>query len=305
MNRNKNTELIVGATVLVSLIILIAGVLWLKEVNVSRQQVVYSVLFPNVSTLQLGDPVMVNGVQKGAVKRISLHHDSVLVLIAIDEGVRLTDSSTIRVQNVGIMGERAIGIDLSSRGKTCSPGRDAPHITGYFDTGIAEAMGMLGTILTDVETLLARVSTIVDATVGDPSFTAQFKSIVERLNSVTASADELVSRHTHTISRAVNNIETLTGDLKTLVADNRGTIDTSLHNVQEITEKVNLLMADVDSITGTLKTMSRSIEKGEGTMGKLLEDESMYSDLKTSIADLDSLARQIRDKGMKVRFRLW
>ncbi len=304
MNQNKRTELLVGATILVALCILIGGVLWLKEVNVSRSRVTYSVLFPNVSTLQKGDPVMVNGVQKGAVKRISLYRDSVLVLINVDKGIRLTDSSLVRVQNVGIMGERAIGIELSSKGTAFTPGENRPHIPGMFDTGIAEAMGMLGTILGDVELLLAQITGVVDSTVGAPSFTQQFNRIVYRLNSVTEVADNLVQEHKYTIDEAIRNIEAVSTDIKYLVDTNKDDIDTSITNLKTISSKVTRLTSDIDSVTGSLKSITRAIENGEGTMGKLMEDEQLYSGLKESITNLDSLAAQIRRKGMKVKIKL-
>jgi len=65
--------------------------------------------------------------------------------------VPLTDSSKITVQNIGLMGERMVGVQLSGKGALCKPNgkgkNGTTYINGYFDTGIAEAMGMVGTVL--------------------------------------------------------------------------------------------------------------------------------------------------------------
>ncbi|MDD5674905.1 MAG: MlaD family protein, partial [Chitinivibrionales bacterium] len=106
--KKSNMELMVGGSILLAVFILIASVLWLKEISVLAKLVSYTVLFPNVSTLQPGDPVMVNGVKKGMAQEIFLRNQRVAVEIALDKSVGLTDSARITVQNIGIMGERMI-----------------------------------------------------------------------------------------------------------------------------------------------------------------------------------------------------
>ncbi len=69
--------MIVGGVIFLSLFILIAGILWLKEVSFSQKTVSYTVLFPNIGTLQVGDPVTANGVKKGIVKRLYLYKSKV------------------------------------------------------------------------------------------------------------------------------------------------------------------------------------------------------------------------------------
>jgi len=115
VKKNK-VELIVGGTIFIALFILIAGVLWLKGALVMNKMVQYSVLFPNVGTLQPGDPVVVNGVRKGSVSTIDLKGARVAVTINLDKDVALTDASKVTVQNIGLMGERMVGIQLDAAG---------------------------------------------------------------------------------------------------------------------------------------------------------------------------------------------
>ena len=65
--KKSNMDIIVGGSILLAIFILVFGVLWLKESLVAKQMESYTILFPNVGTLQLGDPVMTNGVTKGRV----------------------------------------------------------------------------------------------------------------------------------------------------------------------------------------------------------------------------------------------
>lgn len=63
--KKTNMDLVVGGSIIIAIVILVAGVLWLKEVSITSKMVSYTVLFTNVGALQVGDPVMVNGVNKG------------------------------------------------------------------------------------------------------------------------------------------------------------------------------------------------------------------------------------------------
>jgi phospholipid/cholesterol/gamma-HCH transport system substrate-binding protein len=297
-------ELIVGGTILIAAIILIAGVLWLKGAMVTGKMVEYTVLFPNVGTLQLGDPVMVNGVKKGNVSNVYLYGPKVAVNIKLDKDVPLTDSSKITVQNIGLMGERMVGVQLSGKGTLCKPNGKGKsgitYINGYFDTGIAEAMGMVGTVLGDVRVLVRNVSLIVDSTVGDTVFFKKFRRIVSRLDTVTSMAENLIGNNRPSINRSIANIETMTSDVNVLLDTNKPRINTILANGAELSSRGVTVAGKIDTLSRTIQTMINRINNGEGSIGLLLKDEQFYHDLKKSIGDLDTLLSEVNRKGLKL-----
>ena len=297
-------EIIVGGTILIAAIILIAGVLWLKGAMVTGKMVEYTVLFPNIGTLQLGDPVMVNGVKKGNVGNMYLYGPKVAVDIKLDNDVPLTDSSRITVQNIGLMGERMVGVQLSGKGALYKPnGKGKSKITyinGYFDTGIAEAMGMVGTVLGDVRVLVRNVSLIVDSTVGDTVFFRKFRRIVSRLDTVTSMAENLIGNNRPAINRSIANIETMTSDVNALLDTNKPHINTILANGAELSSRGATVAGKIDSLSRNIQTMINRINNGEGSIGLLLKDEQFYHDLKKSIGDLDTLLSEVNRKGLKL-----
>jgi phospholipid/cholesterol/gamma-HCH transport system substrate-binding protein len=304
--KKNNMEVIVGGFILIALFILIAGTLWLKSSTFTRSMCEYSVLFPNVGTLQEGDPVMVNGVRKGGAKAITLNGPKVTVVIKLDRNVTLTDSATITVQNIGLMGERMIGVQLSEKGSPLKPSGKG-HITviqGHFDTGIAEAMGMVGTVLGDVRVVVANVAAIIDSTVGDTSFYKTFKRIVGRLDSVTRLAQSLVDNNKGKIDRTFTNIKTVTTDIKDLLDSNKAQLNTIVSNGTQLTQRALVIAGTIDTITTSLQTMVKRIEKGQGSAGMLLSDEQFYKDLKKAVTDLDSLVTDVSQDGLKLRLKL-
>ncbi len=303
MKKNK-VELIVGGTIFIALFILIAGVLWLKGALVMEKMVQYCVLFPNVGTLQVGDPVMANGVKKGAVSKIALKGARVAVTIDLDKEVVLTDSSRITVQNIGLMGERMVGIQLDARGKRVAPnvknGSGNYYFEGYFDTGIAEAMGMIGTVLSDVRALVKNVDWIIDGTVGDTLFFMQFKRIVSRLETVTGAVERLIADNRPSIDRSVAAIERVTAEVNGLIDTNKRSINALVKDGSELGSRAVTIASRIDSLTVTLETVLARLDKGEGTAGLLLKDERFYYDLKRAIVDLDTFITTANRKGVKL-----
>ena len=95
-NRKKNT--VVGLFVILSLLILLFGVYFLKETGPGRKSDVYSVLFDQVSTLQDGDPVKVNGVKMGktAAGAVWLNEDALTAYAFYQYWRQVGDSDVIR-----------------------------------------------------------------------------------------------------------------------------------------------------------------------------------------------------------------
>jgi phospholipid/cholesterol/gamma-HCH transport system substrate-binding protein len=300
-------ELIVGGSILVALFVLIAGVLWLKEVSIASKMVTYTVIFPNIGALQLGDPVSVNGVRMGDVGKIKLHGSKVAVTINLDKEVQLTDSSRITVQNVGLMGERVVGIQLSECGSVVKPNSSEhppTYLYGYFDSGIAEAMGLVGTLVGQAQVLVEDISTILDATVGDTAFVTFFKTLVWRVDTVATLVDELVVTNKDGINSAVADLQSVAGELKTLVDENGDNVSTIISNGAQLTERALVLADEVGTMSGSLKNMLNAIENGEGSLGMLIEDERFYTDLKQTVAQLDTLVSDVQDNGLKLRVKL-
>jgi phospholipid/cholesterol/gamma-HCH transport system substrate-binding protein len=305
--KRANLELVVGGSIILAFFILVAGTLWLKEVNVTRKSVRYTVLFPNVGALQVGDAVMTNGVKMGAVLKISLDNRYVKVLIELDKDVVLTDSAVITVQNVGLLGERAVGILLSEKGAVCKPnGKNKGELTylhGNFDTGIAEAMGMLGSVLSEVQELVVNVSSIVDQTVADTSFIRSFHTILARVDSISGDIDDLVSRNKAGLNNTLASVNRISTSVDGLLQEKQETIESIIDDGKEMTARFVSISQRVDSLAAFAGNIARDIDQGKGSIGMMLKDEQFFLNVKNAVADIDTLVNDVREDALKLRVR--
>ena len=296
-------DLIVGGSILAALFILVFGVLWLKEALVAKQMVSYTVLFPNVGTLQLGDPVMTNGITKGRVKTLYLRDDYVAAVITLEKNIILTDSCIVRVQNIGLMGERGIGIELKKSGTPYRPSqkKDTTFMAGSFDTGIAEAMGLMGTVLSEVEMLLTDVSAILSSTVGDTAFLELFQSLTMRLDTLTVVAERLIIKNGPLLDKSIINLSNASTQLRELLDKNKGHLDAILANGDTLSASAVDLMSKVESLTASIHGLVRDMEAGKGALGMLMKDEKFSKELRRTMADVDTLVKEVQSDALKLK----
>ncbi|MBN2189232.1 MAG: MCE family protein [Chitinispirillaceae bacterium] len=304
--KKTNTDLIVGATILVALFILIAGVLWLKEALVAQKMVSYTFLFPNVGTLQVGDPVMANGVTKGRVTAIRLRGEKVATVIDLEKEIVITDSARVVVQNIGLMGERGVGVLLTKNGLPFRPSKkkDTTFIEGYFDTGIAEAMGMMGTVLAEVKGILDNFYSLMGSAVGDTDVFRPFRMLVKRLDTLSAVAEKLVVGNAPLITASVKNLNSASVQLKSLLDRNGGNMESILKNGQALSAYSLVLASRVDSLTASIQSVVKGIQNSQGALGMLISDREFSRDLRRTVASVDSLVSEVRSDALKLRVKL-
>ncbi len=306
--KKKQSDFIVGVVIFLSIIILLAGIVFLKEIDPTQTKVYYTALFPNIGGLQAGDPVTVNGVKKGVVSNINLHQAEVAVSFKLDGTVPFTDSSTITVKNVGLMGERKIEISLSSKGKPHTPdpeeGTPTNFIRGKFDSGIAEAIGMLGGLVGEAADLLDTVEYIIGATVGDEKFLNFFSVAVDRLDTISLMVDALLGDNSKDLRTIVKDVKYTSKQLKSILTENRKPIKTVIANAQGLTEDADSLITELDSIMARVNSIVVKVDSGNGTIAQLLNNDELSVEIKKTLADLDKLLDQIDSDGLKLRVKL-
>src|SRR5215471_4321741 len=145
MSRNSRVAAIqVGIAGLLAIVLLFAGIAWLKEYRVGKRKTYLTAQFEEVGNLSEGDPVMVRGVRKGAVTAIQLLDQGVRVQFEIDKSVTLHPDAQLRVANIGFMGEKFLDLVPGS-----APGhfdRRLP-VPGRFQSGVPEVIAGTGDLV--------------------------------------------------------------------------------------------------------------------------------------------------------------
>ena len=285
--RGKTTELRVGVVVLLSCAILIFGLIWVKGIRFDQTRYRYSVIFPNVGSLEVGDPVCVSGVPKGKVERIKLYQGDVLVTCNLTTDVILKKDANFTIMNVGLMGERFIAVKTGHSDTLLDLSQP---IRGYYDTGIPEVMGKMGEMINQVKRLTGHL----EAVVGTPSSQDALIGTIKNLKEITQKTNALLDRNQERFDQTLKDLSYTSSELKKMVTENKGKLQSTVDNFSSASKKLENITTTLDSLSISLKNLSFKIEGGEGTLGRLVNDTTLYEQIKKTTQDVDSLIQDIK-----------
>lgn len=308
MNEQRKTELRVGITVVLGIILVVWVIGWAKNISISGTENRLKVRFQNVSGLEVGDNVTINGVRKGFVESISVDGAAVLVELELESGVRIPKGSKFYVTMLDLMGGKKVEIKTSG-----SEGfiELSEVQTGEFQYDIPEVMSFVGSVSGNIPLILSRIDTALGA-----------------INSYLK--DDMIKND---LKRGMNNMAELAVELRELLAGQRDQLDILVKNGIRLTQNADsltmsassFLKENQDSVTASIASLNKLLKQsdklilkldgiidettgGKNNLGKLLYDETTYNDLRTTLKDakdlLDLVKKQIKNEGLNVRARI-
>ena len=280
---NRSVEIRVGFVVLAAIVILVLGVMWLKDYryNVNRYQV--RVVFPNAGVLGPGDPITVSGVDKGKVERIELYQGDVLVTFNLTDDVALKEDAKFKLANVGLMGERVIDVQTGYSDKSLDLTKVHP---GSYEPGIAEIMGLSGNLIDQLRSLIKSLETALGTQKSPSTLEATLTNLENasvKLNQVLGEADQVTQ-----------DMSVSSKEVRQFITENKASLQTTVENFQTASTRLDKLTTTLETTLNSLNNLTAKIEKGEGTLGHLAQDSTLYFDIKRMVYTTDSLLTDIR-----------
>mgnify|MGYP001389563705 CR=1 FL=1 len=217
--------------------------------------------FDNATGLKLKAPVELAGVQVGVIKEISLEGSrQAIVTIALGKSVKLPADSRAILRTRGFLGETYVEL---------IPGTpDAPviaaggEITDTLRTGdINSLVSQFNSIAEDIKAITSTLRTTVGEGEGSP-----VNQIVANLNEFTKAIRDVTIRNEGNIDKIALNLAAMTDQLRQVVARGEANLEESMERIASITRK---------------------IDEGKGTVGKLVNDEETIDKLNEAVDGLN------------------
>jgi phospholipid/cholesterol/gamma-HCH transport system substrate-binding protein len=284
----RNTEILVGVTVLLAL----AGVLWsvtaLREVRLAESTQRWTARFPNVGGLAEEDPVTVHGVKKGAVKQIRLGQNEVLVEFILAKDLPLTVDTEVYVRNVGLMGEKFIAIENLGAGAPLHARRDT--IDGIYESGIPEVISQMGTALIALERLSSSVDRVL--TLAEEKNTV--RTTLTNMEAGSAEFRRAMADNRTDLRDAIAHLRAAAEASRRIAETNEPRVTGALDDVRGATVKVDAMATRMDSLALVLTRVADKLDSGSGTAAKLVNDRRLYDDTQATMQELRALVHDLR-----------
>ncbi len=297
MKNPRATEIKVGITVLLGLLVFIWVLGWAKSFSLSSSDNLVNVKFSNVSGLEIGNNVTVNGVRRGHVKDFVIEGSSVIVTLSISNEIQLKKDAQFSLESTDLMGGRKIEVD---------PGISTEEIdlseiqVGNYISDIAGVISLFSDIQDKISIIANEsVKTLqgINLLIEDENFIQGLRTSVANLNDLTGKLDRVLTENQQNINEITENTKEITSDTKILLKENKENIELSLKNL-------NTVLLKSDSLITALNYLTKETAMGGNNLGKILYDDSLYLNLTESIKLLKDLSKvileQVQTDGFKV-----
>jgi len=256
--------------------------------------------YDNVEGLTQSSPVSINGLKVGQVDKImpqtskdgKIHF---IVKITVDDNFEFSKNSNLEIFEPSLMGGKEMRVNLFYGGPTA---KDGDTLKGAFKLGM-------------MNSLSSQVGPVKD----------QLQTVLHRVDSLMANANQVMNEQNreeikillHNLNKTVGALETTAGSVNRLVGNNdpklqkvldeasltmksgKVTLDKYGNLAESIdTQKLNATIANLDNTVGQLNKVVSGIDRGEGSLGKIMKDDQLYNNLNAASTNLNALIEDLK-----------
>ena len=284
----------VGIAVFAAVIIFIGGVISLRGIDLRSKQYALTVLYRNVNGLKAGDIVSVAGLAVGQVESMSFSGRDIRVDLSIQTKVRLPRDSKAVVKSETIMGGKYVEI---LPGVDTVMVQNGESLSGTYEADLSELTSTLAPISSDVLGILENINTTLD----EPT-RRKIQEIVVNLEQTSSRLEELVRLSRPRADSAMGDVSSSAHDLSefartldTIAVGQKDNIRQGMNSFRETASNLSRVSGKLETTADLLNAVLAKMRRGEGTLGKLSQEEKLYNDIDSLSVNLNRLVVDMRE----------
>lgn len=277
----------IGLSVIIALLIMVFGINYLKGINMFKASNYYTASYTNVAGLTQSAPVMLNGFKVGIVREIRYEYDNpghVLVELSLDKELRLPEGTKAVIAS-DMLGTASVQLQMGTGSNFYKVGErlEGTTASGLMDNVSGEILPAIVAMLPKIDSILTSLNTVA----ANPALVTSMERLDRVMASLETSSAQL-NRFMTTMPAIATDAKSITGNVNTMTADltqvtamlKNMPMDSTMRNVQQASESLKQLMADLNNPNSTL--------------GAMMNDRALYNNLNNSAASLDSLLKDVK-----------
>ncbi|MCC2546946.1 MlaD family protein [Hymenobacter sp. BT175] len=282
-------EIKVALLAIVALVALYFGFQFLRGSELLSSNRTYFAKYANVDGLTVGNAVMLNGIKVGQVKEMQLlpkEGNSIRVAIEMNKDIVVGDS-TVASLSGSLLGSKTITLFMGKNSKMYNGGEELKSYTvaSITDAFQAKALPVLGT----VDSTLIKINGFLNA---DSKQSVQ--QTLANAQGTTEALKNLILMNQRNVNKITGNVSELTSSLKLTMAK----VDKLANNLSAITDTlkgapIGQTIADlnvaVTDAKGAITRLNEGITSTKGSLGKLINDDSLYANLNATTMNANAL----------------
>lgn len=287
MKFSKETK--VGIFTVAVLLVLAYFSVRVGKIHIFRQPTyTISAYFQSASGITKGTEVTMAGIKIGTVSKIRLEKGLAKIYMAINDEYKVYPQYVASIKSTSLLGENYISVSPVSGISEVSSSKQLDNEIIRSEISPSN-MGDLISKFTVTADNLEKITASLKNSIGTKTGENNIKAILANIAMLSDNLNRIVylnQRNVNVIlanfASVSRNINSLSRNLDYIIANNKGNINDSISNIKEDTRKLNLTLDQVYGI-------SSKINNGQGTLGKLVNNNSVYDNLNGSLKGIKSL----------------
>lgn len=284
-------EVKAGVMVLSAIALLIFGYNFLKGNNLLTNSRTFYALYDNVEGLSTSSLVTINGLQVGKILKIEFEDEKgkLRVTFSVDSDFKFGKNSIAQIYSAGFISGKSLSIIPEPNATTMA--ENGQVLKSKVDDGLMDVVASsldpiqqkLNAVLQKTDVMLASVNILLNE---------------ENTKNISTSLKDL--------SSSLNSLKYTSGSLQSLLAKNEVNLSKTITNFSEastnaktLTEKLanaplDQTIAELNKTVATFSAISKKLDNGQGSAGKLLNDDDVYDNLEKATRQLDLLLQDMK-----------
>ena len=289
--------------ILSGIFLFLLGYNFLNSTSLFKKENTLFALYENVEGLQVGTKVTVNGLSVGKVAEIDFlpGTNKILVSFTIRNDVVFSKNSVAELYEAGLIGGKSIAIHpvydnyIKFKSGDTLKSSVKPGLTDVVNQQIAPLQQKLEKVLSNADSLFSGVNNVLNT--GGKN---NLSTTLENLSSAVKNSDEFISRlnsisknQNKNINRTIENLSMITESLNKISDSlSKSSLKQTIYNFEKLSSNFNQVLME--------------IQNGNGTINKLIYQDSLYQNLKNSSKAIEILLKDLKSNPKRyVHFSLF
>ena len=256
--------------------------------------------YDNVEGLAQSSPVSINGLKVGQVVKIipqtsKTGQINFIVKITVDNNFEFSKNSTLEIFEPGLMSGKEMRVNLVYGGPTA---KDGDTLKGAFKLGMMGSLSsQVGPVKDQLQTVLYRVDSLMSNAnkIVDDQNRAEIRALLSNLNKTVGALQTTAGSVNNLVGHNDPKLQKVLDEASLTMQSGKTTLDKYGNLAESIdTKKLNATIASLDATVGQLNQVISGIDRGQGSLGKLMKDEELYNNLNSASTNLNSLIEDMK-----------
>ncbi|MEN5310123.1 MlaD family protein [Chryseobacterium cucumeris] len=293
-------ELKAGVIALLAIVGFVVLFQFMKGKSLFTTDNIFYAKYDNVEGLAQSAAVSINGLKVGQVDKIIpiTSKDgkiNFVVKVTVDNKFEFSKNSSLEIFEPGLMSGKEMRVNLMYGGPTA---KDGDTLKGAFKLGtLGSLSSQVGPVKDQLQVVLHRVDSLMANAnqVFDAQNRAEIKALLANLNKTVGALQSTAGSVNTLVGHNDPKLQKVLDDASLTMQSGKVTLDKYGHLAESIdTKQLNATIASLDATVGKLNEVIGGIDKGEGSLGKLMKDDQLYNNLNSASSNLNTLIEDMK-----------